>query len=69
MDDVGSRVRELRESQNLSLRELARRAKMTPTGISLVETGKRRPSFDTIEKLAGALGVAPGELFPKAVAG
>jgi transcriptional regulator with XRE-family HTH domain len=56
-------VRELREGQELSLRELARRSNMTPTGISMVEQGQRSPSSETIEKLARGLGVAPGVLF------
>ena len=66
--DIGQRVRGLREEQGLSLRELARRADMTPTGVSLVEQGETNPSSDTLVKLARGLGVQPGDLFPKVIA-
>ena len=66
--NIGNRVRGLREEQGLSLRELARRADMTATGVSLVEQGQTNPSSDTLMKLARGLGVQPGDLFPKAIA-
>jgi transcriptional regulator with XRE-family HTH domain len=46
----------------LSQEELADRADMHRTAISLSETGKRVPRLDTLLKLAGALGVSVGTL-------
>lgn len=66
---IGREIRRLREEQQLSLSELARRSKMTPGGVRLIELGRREPSSTSVEKLAGGLGVEPGELYPKVVAG
>jgi transcriptional regulator with XRE-family HTH domain len=64
---IGDEVRRLRLDRQLSIGALARRAGMTTTGVSLVERGIRSPTSETVEKLAHALNVKPGELYPKAV--
>lgn len=38
---------------------------MAPSAVSQIETGRRSPSSASVIKLAGALGVEAGELFPK----
>lgn len=51
-----------RQALGLSQEELAGRADIHRTQISLIEGGKRMPRLDTLVKLAGALGVEPGDL-------
>ncbi len=59
----GQRVRHLREAKGWSQEELASRAKLHRTHISLIETAKRTVQLDTVERLTTALGVSPGDLF------
>lgn len=58
----GRRVRECRTRQGLTQQELSRRAGMHPAYVGGVERGERNISLDGVERLARALGVAPGEL-------
>ncbi len=51
-----------RQECGLSQEELAARADIHRTQISLIESGKRMPRLDTLVKLAGALGIEPGDL-------
>jgi transcriptional regulator with XRE-family HTH domain len=51
----GERLRELRETRELSLRALAELAEMSYTYISDMERGLRVPSLTTIIRLAVAL--------------
>ena len=57
-----SHLREIRESRFLTQRELATKAGLTVATVSRLETGKRRPHFTTVRKLAAALGVRPEAL-------
>jgi DNA-binding XRE family transcriptional regulator/quercetin dioxygenase-like cupin family protein len=52
---VRTRLRSLRNTLGLSLDELAARAKLSPSTISRVETGKRTISLDVLLPLASAL--------------
>lgn len=45
------------ELRKWSQTELATRAKLPPSSIAHFETGSRKPSFDTLRKLANALNV------------
>jgi transcriptional regulator with XRE-family HTH domain len=55
-------LRGLREAAELSQEELAFRAEIHRTQISLIEGGHRLPRLDTLIKLCGALLIAPNEL-------
>ena len=57
---LSKRLVELRGG--LSQAELAKRAGVPQSAISEIETGKRKPRIDTIQKLAMALGVSVSEL-------
>lgn len=50
---VGERLREMRLSRGLSLRELGTRTGLSPTLLSQVERGVTEPSLLTLRKLAG----------------
>ncbi len=56
-------LRELRERRDMTQEELAKRAKITRSHLSLLEGGHRKnPSIDILKKLARALGVPVTEL-------
>ena len=65
---IGEAVRRRREELRLTGAQLAAKAGMAPSAVSQIETGKRTPSSSSVVKLAAALGVEVGELFPKAEA-
>ena len=57
MIDVGKTIRRLRSDIELSQQELAARASVTPSFMSLLESGKRQPSLKVLRRLAEALEV------------
>lgn len=59
----GANLSRLRERSGITQEDLAFRASLHRTEIGLLERGGRLPRIDTLAKLAGALGVEPGELF------
>jgi transcriptional regulator with XRE-family HTH domain len=60
---LGTRLRELRRERNLSQRDLAERANLSPNAISLIERGEISPSVATLQRLAGALSVKMSYFF------
>jgi transcriptional regulator with XRE-family HTH domain len=63
---IGREVRRVRTERGWSQAQLAEAADMSVPGISLIETGARSPSGVSLGKIADALDVEVGELFPKA---
>ena len=61
--DLGARLRALRRSHHLTLRELADRAAITESFLSQVERGVASPSIATVQRIANALGLSISELF------
>lgn len=55
-------IRKLRLDLGLSQEELARKADLHRTFISMIERGQRNPTLDVLERLAQALGKRPSEL-------
>jgi transcriptional regulator with XRE-family HTH domain len=53
----GENVLRIRQARKLSQENLAERAAIHRTQISLLESGRRQPRLDTLMKLAGALEV------------
>jgi len=62
MKTLGERIRELREKQDFSVRELARKLKLSAPFLSDVELGRRHPSDEVLEKLAGLLATTVEDL-------
>ena len=62
---IGEEVRRRREGMGLTGARLAARAGMAPSAVSQIETGRRTPSSASVVKLAAALGMEVGDLFPK----
>lgn len=63
--DLGRTARRLRESQNLTLADAARRANISSAMLSRLETGRVSPSLETIVALSQALGVTPSMLMQR----
>lgn len=55
--NVGSRLRQLREERNISMRGLATKSGLSANALSMIERGKTSPSVSTLYKIADALGV------------
>ncbi|MBP9015201.1 MAG: helix-turn-helix transcriptional regulator [Candidatus Atribacteria bacterium] len=62
LKEQGKKLREIREKKGLGLRETAHLASVSPTLLSLVETGKRKPTPTFLSKLAPVLSVPYVEL-------
>lgn len=55
----------MRERRELTQEQVADRSGVHSTEVSRIETGKRDPQISTLERLADALEVSPGELLRK----
>ena len=60
---IGGRLREEREKRGISLRELARRAGVSPSLVSQIELDRVNPSVSTLYSLVTELGMTMGEVF------
>jgi len=56
--NVGSRLKELREARNISMRALATKSGLSANALSMIERGKTSPSVSTLYKLSDAMGVS-----------
>lgn len=65
---AGWRLREWRRARGQSLQALADAIGTSKGYVSELESGKRRYNQDLVEKLAGALDIAPGDLIGRAPA-
>lgn len=59
---LGEKIKELRNKLDMSLRELARRIKISAPFLSDIELGRRFPSEEVLQALAKELKVSPEEL-------
>lgn len=62
-DTLGNRIRYLRSEAALSQEQLALKAGIAPSFLGEIERGIKKPSIDTIEKIAIALEISLSELF------
>ena len=60
---IGQRIKELRETANMSQKDLSFAADLDRSYIASVENGQRNISIVNIEKIATALGVTLKEFF------
>ena len=61
--DVGSRLRGLRLTQKLSQRELAKRAGVTNSTISLIEANRANPSIGALKRILDGIPIGLAEFF------
>ncbi|MBU0569351.1 helix-turn-helix transcriptional regulator [Patescibacteria group bacterium] len=62
--DFGKHLRKIREGRKWTQEELAERAGMHFTYVGQIERGVRNPSLVNLYKLAKALKINAGKLFP-----
>lgn len=60
--DIGSKIKELRESKGLTQKELGKRIGVTAVTITRYERGDRNPSIEMLNKIADALNVPLSDL-------
>ena len=61
----GKILQEERKAKKISQEKLAKLTGLDRTFISLIENGKRSPTFSTISKICLALDILPSEVFSK----
>lgn len=64
--DLGGFIREQRESAQLSVRHLAKRAGVSNPYLSQIERGLRKPSAEILQSIASALRISAETLYVKA---
>jgi transcriptional regulator with XRE-family HTH domain len=62
MGDLGRNLREARERLELTQEQIADRSGVHATEVSRIEAGKRDPQLSTIQRLAEAVELTPGQL-------
>lgn len=60
---LGKKLRQLRDERNISQRDLARLAGLSPNSISLIERDETSPSVATLQSLATALNIRMSYFF------
>ena len=63
MKQLGTKLRELRKSKQLSLKQLAERAGCASSYLSMVENGKIDPGISRLKKIADSLEITLVDLF------
>jgi len=58
MEDLGTRLAQLRKAKGLSQEELARVLHLNQSTIAYYESGKKRPSYEVLQSLAEFFGVS-----------
>ena len=58
----GRQLRAIREAAGMTQAELGRKAGMLPHVVARLEAGQREPGWQTVLRLADALGAAVGEV-------
>lgn len=60
--EIANKIKNLREKVNWSQSELAERAGVTPSAISMIESGQRSPSLVVTRKISEAFKITVSEL-------
>lgn len=62
---IGELIKYHRTLQNLTMTELAEKARIAQSGLSHIEAGNRQPTFDLLEKIVKALNLEWEDFFLK----
>jgi transcriptional regulator with XRE-family HTH domain len=63
VENIGQRVRQLRESRGMTQVQLQTRSRVSRSYLSRIESGQMTPSLGTLEKISEALGVGLNRFF------
>ncbi len=63
MDDIGPRLKALRQQHHLSQRRLAAKSGVSNATVSLIENGRSDPSMGLLKRILDAMGVSFAEFF------
>jgi transcriptional regulator with XRE-family HTH domain len=63
IENIGRRIRQLRESCGMTQRQLRTRARVSISWLSRIESGQLTPGLGTLEKFSEALGVGLNRFF------
>jgi len=61
--DIGSKIREFREAQNISRYKLAKQARIPQSTLSAIENEGKQPTIPTLEAICRGLGISLQEFF------
>ncbi len=61
--NIGKRIRELRQANNLKVVELAKKSHISQPYLSDIEKGRTTPSLDKLTSICEALNISLGEFF------
>ena len=64
-EQVGLMIKTMRLSRNLTQKQLADKLGQTQSSITMYETGRREPDFETLEALADIFNVSMSDLVPQ----
>src|SRR5438309_8108892 len=64
VENIGQRIRQLRESRSMTQSQLQSRSKVSRSYLSRIESGQMTPSLGTLEKISEALNVGLQVLHP-----
>lgn len=59
---IGERIKSIRESQDITQKELSKLVHVSPSFISRIENGSSTPSLELIRSIAHALSVPPQDI-------
>jgi len=63
VENIGQRIRQLRESRGMTQSQLQARSRVSRSYLSRIESGQMTPSLGTLEKISEALGVGLNRFF------
>lgn len=61
---TAEKIKAIRKATKLTQKELGKRMNISEASVAQYESGKRNPKFETLQKIANALGVGVLELYP-----
>jgi HTH-type transcriptional repressor of puuD len=62
LQKFAKRIKDLRKSHKISQEQLAEKAGLSPTYIGNIERSEQNPTLTSLEKIAKAFSISPGEL-------
>ncbi|MFD5593766.1 helix-turn-helix domain-containing protein [Streptomyces griseorubiginosus] len=65
--EIGPRLRVVRERSGVTLAEVSCTTGISPSTLSRIETGRRKPTLEVVLRMAKEYGVAPAELIGSAL--